>query len=1006
MDQQGEFPPAYKLIERNEFLYRKHKKQKEEDIAICECQYDAGNPESACGDRCLNVLTSTECTPGYCPSGSHCKNQRFQTCQYAKSRLFKTEGRGWGLLADENIKAGQFVIEYCGEVISWKEAKQRSQAYESAGLKDAYIIYLNAYESIDATHKGSLARFINHSCQPNCETRKWNVLGEVRVGIFAKQEIPAGTELAYDYNFEWYGGAKVRCLCGAACCSGFLGAKSRGFQEATYLWEDNDDRFSVENVPLYDSEDDEPTSKSLKAIVPYKENEDFLGNADGFGSVVLSESIPMVVEPLNFVPMEVNGVKYETTEDECLYAENAQENFARKSAMISRIRSNSACRNYHIDSNSLSKTSSRYPGGKAKFGVRKQVNVKLICERLAVAEAREEIIAYEESKKQAAAQLDSLYDEIRPAIEEHERDNQDSVSTSVAEKWIEASCCKLKADFDFYSSIIKNIATVPRVSNDASPQRIRSVQHKVLQLFIFSRIASIFSLGSLFPILWPRTRLSSSFGRGRRASFVAMAVPTAYQGNTSAAVPEWLNKGDNAWQMVSATLVGLQSVPGLVILYGSIVKKKWAVNSAFMALYAFAAVWICWVTWAYNMSFGDKLVPFWGKAKPAFGQRFLIKRAALPATTHLYHNGTVETDMSTPYLPMASVVYFQCSFAAITVVLLAGSLLGRMNIKAWMAFVPLWLTFSYTVGAFSLWGGGFLFQWGVIDYSGGYVIHLSSGIAGLTAAYWVGPRTASDRERFPPNNVLLVLAGAGLLWMGWAGFNGGAPYAANIDASMAVLNTHVCAATSLLMWTTLDVVFFKKPSVIGAVQGMMTGLVCITPGAGLVQGWAAMVMGILSGSIPWFTMMVVHRRWSFLQNIDDTLGVFHTHAVAGFLGGAATGLFAEPVLCALFLPVTHSRGGVYGGVGGVQLLKQVVGAGFVVAWNAVVTTAICAAIRFVVPLRMSEDQLKIGDDEVHGEEAYALWGDGEALELTRHGPPNSQLESQRPHVPTGVTQNV
>ncbi|URE47044.1 ammonium transporter 3 member [Musa troglodytarum] len=209
-----------------------------------------------------------------------------------------------------------------------------------------------------------------------------------------------------------------------------------------------------------------------------------------------------------------------------------------------------------------------------------------------------------------------------------------------------------------------------------------------------------------------------------------MAVPTAYQGNTSAAVREWLNKGDNAWQMVSATL-------GLVILYGSIVKKKWAVNSAFMALYAFAAVWICWVTWAYNMSFGDKLVPFWGKAKPALGQRFLIKRAALPATTHLYHNGTVETAMSTPYLPMASVVYFQCSFAAITVVLLAGSLLGRMNIKAWMAFVPLWLTFSYTVGAFSLWGGGFLFQWGVIDYSGGYVIHLSSGIAGLTAAYWV-----------------------------------------------------------------------------------------------------------------------------------------------------------------------------------------------------------------------------------------------------------------------------
>lgn len=214
-------------------------------------------------------------------------------------------------------------------------------------------------------------------------------------------------------------------------------------------------------------------------------------------------------------------------------------------------------------------------------------------------------------------------------------------------------------------------------------------------------------------------------------------VPIAYQGGTSAAAPDWLNKGDNAWQMISATLVGLQSVPGLVILYGSIVKKKWAVNSAFMALYAFAAVVICWVTWGYKMSFGDKLLPFWGKAGPALGQKFLIKQAALPETTQFHNDGSVETAMILPFYPMASMVWFQCVFAAITLIILAGSVLGRMNIKAWMAFVPLWLTFSYTVGAFSLWGGGFLFHWGVMDYSGGYVIHLSSGIAGFTAAYWV-----------------------------------------------------------------------------------------------------------------------------------------------------------------------------------------------------------------------------------------------------------------------------
>lgn len=307
----------------------------------------------------------------------------------------------------------------------------------------------------------------------------------------------------------------------------------------------------------------------------------------------------------------------------------------------------------------------------------------------------------------------------------------------------------------------------------------------------------------------------------------------AYQ-TGSVSVPSWLNKGDNAWQMISATLVGMQSVPGLVILYGSIVKKKWAVNSAFMALYAFAAVIICWVTWAYKMSFGEKLLPFWGKAGPALGQKLLVQQqAALPATIHHFANGTVETAEITPFYPMATMVWFQCVFAAITLILLAGSVLGRMNFKAWMMFVPLWLTFSYTVGAFSLWGGGFLFHWGVMDYSGGYVIHLSSGIAGFTAAYWVGPRAKKDRERFPPNNVLLMLAGAGLLWLGWAGFNGGDPYAANTDSSMAVINTNICAATSLLVWTGLDVIFFNKPSVIGAVQGMITGLVCITPAAGL-----------------------------------------------------------------------------------------------------------------------------------------------------------------------------
>lgn len=209
-------------------------------------------------------------------------------------------------------------------------------------------------------------------------------------------------------------------------------------------------------------------------------------------------------------------------------------------------------------------------------------------------------------------------------------------------------------------------------------------------------------------------------------------VPSAYvNGGPGTVTPEWLNKGDNAWQLVSATLVGLQSVPGLVILYGSIVKKKWAVNSAFMSFYAFAAVLICWVAWAYKMAFGHKLFALWGKAGPSLGQKDLMHQATLYATK------TTDYGRLELLYPQATMVYFQFVFAAITLILIAGALLGRMNFLAWMLFVPLWLTCSYTVGAFSVWGGGFLFQWGVIDYSGGYVIHLSAGTASIVAAYWV-----------------------------------------------------------------------------------------------------------------------------------------------------------------------------------------------------------------------------------------------------------------------------
>lgn len=265
-------PPKYKHLRRNQFVYRSHRQLARDEVAVCGCKYAEGDPQSACGEeRCLNAMLNSECTPGHCPCGDLCLNQKFQRCQYANLEVRVTAGRGWGLFAGEDIKAGQFLVEYCGEVLSDRDVSRRLEKYAAEGEANAYILKLSGSEVIDATKKGSLGRFMNHSCAPNCITRKWNVLGEVRVGIFTAVDVRAGTELVYDYNFEWYGGEKVRCRCGAATCQGFLGSKSRAFQESAYLWDDDDPRYKVENVPTYDSEDEGTSTKvvlSAPARVP------------------------------------------------------------------------------------------------------------------------------------------------------------------------------------------------------------------------------------------------------------------------------------------------------------------------------------------------------------------------------------------------------------------------------------------------------------------------------------------------------------------------------------------------------------------------------------------------------------------------------------------------------------------------------------------------------------------------------------------------------------------
>jgi len=239
--------------------------------------------------------------------------------------------------------------------------------------------------------------------------------------------------------------------------------------------------------------------------------------------------------------------------------------------------------------------------------------------------------------------------------------------------------------------------------------------------------------------------------------------------------PSWLNAGDNTWQLTAATLVGLMSIPGLAVLYGGVVQRRWAINSAMMAFYGFAIVLIVWVLWGFNMSFGKPWIgTILGLPGPVLDSAAEQGRAHIPLVSDT-------GGMPAFRYPQASLIYFQFVFAAITPLLFLGSLIGRISFKAWMILVPLWSTVVYSVDAFSIWGGGWLAAAGAVDYSGGYVIHLSAGVSGFVAAAIIGPRLARDRADAAPNNLLMTMAGAGLLWLGWNGFNGGDPYFSNAE---------------------------------------------------------------------------------------------------------------------------------------------------------------------------------------------------------------------------------
>jgi Amt family ammonium transporter len=436
--------------------------------------------------------------------------------------------------------------------------------------------------------------------------------------------------------------------------------------------------------------------------------------------------------------------------------------------------------------------------------------------------------------------------------------------------------------------------------------------------------------------------------------------------------PTWLNPGDTAWQMTAATLVGLMSIPGLVVLYGGVMQKRWSINSMMLSMVAFAVVLIIWVLYAFKMGFGDPFHGFSHSSTGFFGN-FIGKPGASLS------QGDLQGQAHIPLLgaftfPQSTLVYFQLVFAAITPILMLGSVLGRINLKAWIPFVILWITFIYTVNAFTIWGGGFFGHHGALDYSGGYVIHMAAGVSGFVAAAVIGPRLARDREIDAPNNVAMVALGAGFLWLGWNGFNGGDPYAANMSAAAAILNTNLCTAVAFMVWIGWDYLTGRKPSMIGGVNGVITGLVAITPAAGYVNGWGAIAIGIIACTVVYFALNYLSRMRPF-RNVDDTLGVVYTHGMAGLLGGLLTGVFADPNMAISYkrvgshlIPVGSAPGVIHGSF--VLLKWQVFAAAFVIAWSAIGTYILLKLVGLFIPLRMSEENMEIGDTAEHGHEVY------------------------------------
>jgi Amt family ammonium transporter len=408
-----------------------------------------------------------------------------------------------------------------------------------------------------------------------------------------------------------------------------------------------------------------------------------------------------------------------------------------------------------------------------------------------------------------------------------------------------------------------------------------------------------------------------------------------------------VDRGDTAWMLTSTALVLFMTLPGLALFYAGLVRSR-NVLSVLMQCFAIAAaVSLAWVIGAYSLTFGDggPIQAFIG----GLGSAFLAGLGA-DSVYALY-----------PNIPESVFLMFQMTFAIITPALVVGAFAERMRFGAMLLFSILWLLIVYVPVAHWVWGGGWLAGMKFLDFAGGAVVHINAGVAALVAALVLGNRRGFPAQPMPPHNLPATVTGAGMLWVGWFGFNAGSAIAANGAAGMAMLATHTAAAAGCAAWMTQEWLKFGKPSVLGIVTGMVAGLGTITPASGFVGPGGALVIGLLAGTVCFWATQYVKRR---LQ-IDDSLDVFPVHGVGGFMGTVLTGLFGATALGGIGHPDGRSIAA--------QLGVQVLGAVATLVWSAAATWAILKVVGVITTLRVSPEEETEGlDIALHEERGYNL----------------------------------